>query len=302
MTVARFFAMLLLLLLAGCSSEGDQSQIVTEQSGKPALWKVTAKEGTGGTAWLFGTVHLLPEGTDWQGPLMDEAIRSSDGLVMEVTGLDDQRAVEGLFSAMGVNHDMPRLADRVGASERPGLDKAINAASVPVLTLDNMETWAAALTLSASISDGLGLSREAGVEQVLQHRYTADQKPVQGLETIQQQFSYFDTLPEKEQRAMLSVIVEGVGESRTKFQKMLDAWMAGDVDNLLTDANDGLLTSPLIRETLLDGRNRRWSDAIGKMIDRSERPFVAVGAGHMVGKGGMPELLSAKGYVVVRIQ
>jgi uncharacterized protein len=38
------------------------------------------------------------------------------------------------------------------------------------------------------------------------------------------------------------------------------------------------------------------------MIDRGEKPFVAVGAGHLAGKGGVPALLSTNGYVVERVQ
>lgn len=302
MAVIRSFLLLGLLLLAACSVQPEQPPIVVASKGKPALWQVTTADGNGGRAWLFGSVHLLPQGTDWQGPAIDEAIRVSDGLVIEVTGLDDKQAVGALFAAMGIDHDMPRLADRIGVRQRTELDKALDAASIHPRVLDKMETWAAALTLSSSISNGLGLNSDAGVERVLQLRYAADEKPVQGLETVQQQFGFFDALPEKEQRILLSVVVGGVAESRTRFQKMLDAWMVGNVDALLANADEGLLASPLIRETLLDARNRRWADSIGTMVDGGKKPFIAVGAGHLAGKGGVPELLAAKGYVIKRVQ
>lgn len=302
MTVIRSFVLFGLFLIAACSSEPEQPTIVAASEGRPALWKVTAADGTGGTAWLFGTVHLLPKDADWQGPAIDRAIRASDGLVIEVTGLDDKYAVGSLFASMGISHSMPRLTDRIAPAQRPTLDKALDIASVSSATLDKMETWAAALTLSSSISNGMELSREAGVERVLQLRYATEQKPVRALETVEQQFAFFDTLPEKEQRILMSVVIDGVKESTPRFQKLLNAWMVGDVDALLDNSDEGLLASPRIREALLDSRNRRWATDVGQMIDDGEKPFVAVGAGHLAGKGGVPALLSAKGYIVERVQ
>jgi uncharacterized protein len=301
MRMIRSFFLSICLLLAACSSE-PEPPITTSTQGKPALWQVTTKDGKSGTAWLFGTVHMLPPGADWQGQVLDGAIRASDGLVLEVTGLDDTQAVSSIFADMGIRHGLPRLADRIAPVLRAKLAQTVDVASVPPGVLDTMETWAAALTLSSSFGGELGLSKAAGVERVLQLRFTADEKPIQGLESVEQQFGYFDALPEKEQRMMLAAIVDGADDNRAKFQKMLDAWMVGDTGNLLTGANEGLLASALVRETLLDGRNQKWAEAIAMMVDDGKRPFVAVGAGHLVGKTGVHELLTAKGYIVKRIQ
>ena len=46
----------------------------------------------------------------------------------------------------------------------------------------------------------------------------------------------------------------------------------------------------------------RWVIRIADMIDKGERPFVAVGAGHVAGAGGVPALLAKMGYKVTRIQ
>ena len=302
MSVIRSFFLLAILLLAACSSEPEQPPVAPASGGKPALWVVTSNDSKGGTAWLFGTIHQLPPDTDWQGRVIDEAIRASDGLVIEVAGLDDTQAVSNVFADMGIRHGMPRLADRVSPALRTELSKAVAAASLPRHVLDNMETWAAALTLSSSMSVGLSLSQSAGVERVLEVRYSAEQKPVRSLETVEQQFGYFDGLPEAEQRAMLSAIIDDAEIRKDKYQKMLGAWISGDIESLLEDAEQGILASPLLRKKLVDDRNRAWAEAIAVMIDNKQRPFVAVGAGHLIGKTGVPELLAARGYTVKRIQ
>src|SRR5215471_5462336 len=47
----------------------------------PALWTV---HGPKGTAYLFGSVHVLPSGIDWKSQTLLAAMRRSDTFVFEV--------------------------------------------------------------------------------------------------------------------------------------------------------------------------------------------------------------------------
>jgi len=53
---------------------------------------------------------------------------------------------------------------------------------------------------------------------------------------------------------------------------------------------------------LLTARNRAWLPKIEQLLQSHEDPFVAVGAGHMLGEEGLPALLAERGYTVRRIQ
>lgn len=57
-----------------------------------------------------------------------------------------------------------------------------------------------------------------------------------------------------------------------------------------------------VRAALLDGRNRNWAAQIAQRIDNGENVFVAVGAAHMAGEGGVPALLRDMGHAVERAQ
>lgn len=273
-----------------------------EGNGAPALWKVTAADGKGGIAWLFGSVHSLPADTHWQGPEIDAAIRASDQLVIEVSGLEHKEEVSRMFSAMGVAGGLPPLSSRVPADRRSILNSLAANSDVPPAMLDHMKSWAAMLTLANASRGGWGLEPGSGVEQVLQMIFEAQSKPISGLETIEQQFGMFDRLSETDQRVMLVSMLDGTKTARADFEKMLGDWMAGRSDDLLDKANEGMLASPTIRESLLDGRNRAWTDKIAAMLARGQSPFIAVGAGHMAGPAGVPALLKAKGFTVERVQ
>ena len=306
MTLPRFLLLLATLLLAACSSEPASAPVVADGKGAPALWKVTSsgdsdKEG-GGAAYIFGTVHLLPPDTDWQTPQIDQAIRASRSLVTEVGRIDDPKAVASIFARLGISKGLPPLEQRLPADLEDELEDAAGNVPGPAFRLDNLETWAAALTIATSMSSGLGLESSSGVEAVLQLRFEAMDRPHRALETVTQQFGYFDALPESQQRLLLAAVLRDPDKARAKMQTLLNHWMRGDADGLLESAGDSILASPELREILLDGRNGRWAAKVAKMIDDSRKPFVAVGAAHVGGDGGLPALLLARGYKVERIQ
>jgi uncharacterized protein len=286
-----------LLLLASCSKEPGPVQV--EKEGAPALWKAS---GPKGSAWIFGTVHVLPRGIDWQTAAMDGAIREADRLVLEASGLDDEASVAQIFAHMAISQGQPTVAARVDPALHPLLDKLGDQLKISPKVLDQMESWAAALTLASAMGGELGLSRGAGVERILTLRFRSDAKMIGGLETISEQFGYFDTLPETDQRMMLDAILRGAKDNQETYQKLLGAWMKGNPEGVISQDKDGILASAVVREALLDGRNRNWAKQIAAMIDDGQRPFVAVGAAHVAGKGGVPALLKAAGYRVERVQ
>ena len=295
----RWLALLLLLvaLLGACSKPAEPVKIQIE--GAPALWKVQSKTGT---VWLFGTVHVLPPDTDWQTPAFHDAIRQSDSLLLEASGLDDSDAVGQIFANMGMSGGQPKLTSRTDVALHPVIDRLDAAVPGPRAVLDHMESWAAAITLASVQSADLGLSKGSGVERVLTLRFRAENKAIFGLETISEQFGFFDQLPEKDQRFMLDSVLRTTDKNREQFQAVLSAWMRGDPDAVIINQADGILASSVIREVLLDGRNRNWTAQIAKRIDAGDNVLVAVGAAHMAGKGGVPALLHRMEYKVERVQ
>ncbi|NJM50924.1 MAG: TraB/GumN family protein [Sphingomonadales bacterium] len=302
MTLYRLFLLIPLLLIGACSQAEREALVTIPGPGKPALWKVTSDKPGSGTAYIFGTVHALPPGTDWQGPVLDKAIADSHSLITEVTGLDDKNATAAIFTQMGISKGLPALDKRIAADLLDEFELATGKIAAPAHAMNTMETWAAALTIARSMGGDLGLNSAFGVEAVLAQRFRAMDRPHGGLETITQQFGYFDSLPEAEQRIMLSAILRDYNDARADMQLLLDRWMRGDTDGLLESTQEGIMASPKLRAVLLDNRNRRWADQAAAMIDSGRKVFIAVGAAHVAGKDGLPALLATKGYRAERIQ
>ena len=283
---------LALLLLGAC--DGERS--LKEGSGGPALWRVE-KDGT--QAYIFGTIHVLPDDVEWETPALRRAIAASDRLVLEAEDLDDARGTQQIFDRMGLSPNLPALSNRVPAPERPALASLIERGGLREADLSRYESWAASLLLSTVAQAELGLSGAKGVEPTLTASFRAAGKPVSGLETVADQFGLFDRLPEDVQRRLLIDSVDDSKDSRAQYDRMLRAWLSGDMQAIARDFVAELAPEPALAKPLLTDRNRAWAKHIGRL---QGRPFIAVGAAHLAGPDNLLVLLQREGYRITRIQ
>lgn len=259
----------------------------------PALWQVTSPDGD--TGWLLGTVHSLPDGVEWQTPLMSRTFEQADLLLVEIAELDDAGQSAATFSQLAtLQHPAPLLA-RFAGDDRRRVQALLAQADTSEDDFADQETWAAALLLSNIINTG---DPANGVDRQL----LAYDKPVAGLESYQSQFALFDALPEGEQQDLLLAVACEAAVAEDNPDAGVTAWLTGNLAALERLGEQCLLGDPELRAALLDGRNIAWIEPIMASIDEGERPFVAVGAAHMLGDNGLPALLAARGYRVERIQ
>ena len=58
---------------------------------------------------------------------------------------------------------------------------------------------------------------------------------------------------------------------------------------------------PEMHDAILVARNERWVDQIVEMLDSEEDILVIVGAAHLVGEDGVPDLLSKEGVRIKQL-
>jgi uncharacterized protein YbaP (TraB family) len=288
----RLIAILLGLMLAACGSE--PSPPAYSDDATPALWEVTGAKGE--QAWLFGTVHRLPEGFAWRSAKLDEALAQSDLLVVEIDLVAEADAIGTVFIDKATTPGQPSLLSRVEPDARPALAALLERTGNNTSNFANYETWAAAVILSDAIAYG---ESKFGVDRVLMQE--TGERPIRALETVEQQLSIFDTLPETEQADLLESIARDAARRDGNEPALLKAWQSGNMEAIEAELVYGSLADPELREALLDARNRAWIGQIQSLLTDSHRPMIAVGAGHMAGPTGLPALLAGAGYTVMRI-
>ncbi|WP_309601796.1 TraB/GumN family protein [Sphingomonas sp.] len=267
---------------------------------KPALWKVADKDTT---IYLFGTIHLLPKGTEWRTAKFNQAAASSSTLVVE-TIIDEANpaAAIGAMMKLAVSPNLPPILDRVTPDKRPALAAMIARSGMPAGVLDKLETWAGGMILLGVTFKDLGLEPSSGVETALRSEFKTAAKSIDQLETNAEQFGFFDTLPEAAQRKFLESVTDDPAKGRAMFTEMLSVWTRGDVKAMGDSFNRELKDSPELRENLLRKRNANWNGWVQRRMLQPGTVFVAVGAGHLAGSDSVISMLERSGYKVKRVQ
>lgn len=265
---------------------------------RPALWQV---DGPGGArAWLFGTIHALPRPVDWRSARVDAALAQADRIVLEVARIDDDAATAQVFARLAAAAGAPPLRERVPAAAQADYARYLARYGMDDSALQPQDTWAAALVLAQLAQRDTGSDSANGVDRAVKD--AAGARPVEEFEGADTQLRIFDALPEGEQRDLLAMVVRGAGNVQAETRQLEHAWARGDIAAIARETQSGLLADPELRAALLVGRNRAWTARLEAMLQRGQRPFVAVGAAHLAGPDGLPAMLAARGYRITRVQ
>jgi uncharacterized protein YbaP (TraB family) len=268
---------------------------------KPPVWTA---HGPGATITLFGSVHILPQSLDWRPEALTQALTEADELWFE-TPIDDAAVLDisRQALALGLLPDNRNLADMLSAKGKARLRRAETDLHLPASSLEHLRPWLAELTIGEADYAREGATADQGVERQLSN--AAPQASRHAFETAAQQIALFAGQPEAAQVTSLEDTLRDLQDDPDQSRRLIDAWQRGD---LKTIEKEGLAElrrdSPRMFKVMLTDRNAAWLKVLTERLSaptadgRPVRIVVVVGVGHLVGSGGVPALLRAKGFRV----
>lgn len=276
---------------------GDETAAAPMTGKGPALWKV-ADEDT--TIYLFGTVHVLPQGIEWYDETIDQALTGSDMIVTEIPmDAASEAAMGQLAQTVGSLPEGTTLRSLLTPEQTTTYEAALASLGAPPAAFDQFKPWLTGLTLSLIPLMQQGYDPSAGVEKVLLSK--AGDKPQGALETAEFQLGIFDSMPQDAQITFMMEAAEGMAEVAPMLDRMVSEWAQGDPDQLAAVMNEGM-TDPAVAEALLYSRNANWAEWIDTRLDTPGTVFIAVGAGHLAGARSVQDYLAAKGITTQRVK
>jgi len=219
--------------------------------------------------------------------------------------IDDasMQEVQSLALSKGV---LPQGRDLAGLLSEKGKARLRHAEAefrLPAAGLERLRPWLAELTLGEADYAREGATADNGVERQLAN--AAPQASRHAFETAAQQINMFSGQPEKVQVASLEDTLRDLEQDPEQWRRLIDAWLKGDLKAL---EKEGLAElrhdSPQMFKALLTDRNAAWLATLSERLrvpmadGRPAHIVVVVGVGHLVGPGGVPALLRAKGFRV----
>jgi uncharacterized protein YbaP (TraB family) len=287
---------------------------------EPAMWVVKDADTT---IYLLGTIHVLKSDTEWRSDKLQAAFTASDQYWMEADIEEDPAIAQTYALNFGVDSQHP-LAEKLSPADYAQFLKLTAAMNIPEDRVTHMRPWLATMLLQRGAITGNGYDPKYGVDRALEDDAKAVGKPVKTFETPTQQLGFLAALSKPVELAMLEEALhemhlsdapEGKGSTKVAgtlsgaapddggngLDAMEAAWLAGDTEKLyaLTFKNRRKKT-PEFFDVIITKRNAAWLPQIEGLMKTPGTYFVAVGAGHLIGEGGLPVLLAKRGYRVNR--
>ena len=290
-----------LLLLSGCTQEQQATArppATKTAYATPALWQVKDEDTA---IYLFGTVHVLKPGTEWFRGGIKQAFDASDELVLEIVEPEDPQAMAATMAHTALAHDGVKLSDRLDADMRGKYQAAMAANGLPWQMFEPFNPWMAGMALAVKPLEKLGYQADLGAEKTLTSAAKAAGKKIGALETVEQQLGYFAGLPMDSQVKFLNATVEGLPDMDKEFSRLIAHWQEGDPDKLAAEMNESLEATPELAQVLLIQRNMNWAKWIKERLAHPGTVFIAVGAGHLAGKGSVQEQLKGMNVASARV-
>ena len=262
----------------------------------PALWVVKDEDTT---IYLFGTVHFLRPGLGWFDEAVKTAFDSSDELVVELIAPDGPEAQQ-MVMKLATDASGKTLRDKLETEDRTKYEAAMKKLGLPEAAFDQFKPWFASLNLGLLPALKEGYDPNSGADKVLIGAAKKSNMKISELETMEFQMNMLAGGDEATQITALNYIVENTDSSADTIDKMVDAWSQGNPDALAEVMNEGIINGRMY-DAFLTRRNAAWSRWIDERLDQPGTVFIAVGAGHLAGKGDVQSQLKLRNIDTTRI-
>ena len=243
---------------------------------------------------VFGTIHSEDPRVLDLPPEVREAFEGADVFVMEV--IPDAQAIIRSMVTM-VYTDGRTLEEVIGPDLYARSLDALSGLGMTEEAVKDFKPWAVVTLLSVPRAD-----TGEFLDMSLYRAALADGKEVVGLESIDEQLAVFDDLALEDQVALLKETLAIRDRLPQVFEHLLQAYLDRDLAGLLRLSDEYLRggdpgLADRFEDAALNVRNVRMARRLPDMLDQGGC-FVAVGALHLPGPGGILQRLRERGYLV----
>lgn len=267
-------------------------------TGKHSAWVV---QSSNCTVTLLGSVHVLKK-EHYPLPAVFESAFSNASVVVfetDVGAMNDPKTQAKLM-ARAILPEGETLKEHLSEETYGALQKRLAQGGLPEAVVSRMKPGFAMMTLVVLEVQRLGYRADLGMDQYFYKRAKQQGKGIRQLESVDFQIGLLCDLTDEEGDSVVKSTLADLAEAKTKFEELLGAWRDGDdakLEKLLNEANR---QEPALMKKLITDRNVRWVTKIENYARGTNDTVVIVGAAHLVGEGGVVELLRQKGWKVAQ--
>lgn len=240
--------------------------------------------------YLIPSIHLTYEPYAFSDDER-QMIESADVLVLEA---QPEMPPEHRY-----RHTAPRsIADELPAQYLEPFKQLWQRCELPPEDFSGTRLWWAAMLIGVRSHMQRGARFDWGTEAMARELRGA--RAIEYLETANEAFSVFADAPNEEMVSNAQELLFHLEERMTQMDAALELVKAGDLSGCETLYLQYIEAFPVMWGAALGGRNRLWLPKLHEYLASGRRVVCIIGAMHLAGGEGLPNLLGATGLEVVR--
>ncbi|WP_421789464.1 TraB/GumN family protein [Hyphobacterium sp.] len=264
----------------------------------PSLWHIEDEDSD---IYVFGTVHILRPGMDWQTDEIMTAFNAADTVYFEAPVNDpaEAAAMQQLVMANALNPAGTTLSSLVNEDTWARIESFAPQVGASGAALEPLRPWMATIQLGVGFIIVSGYDPASGVESTLWPLASEAGKTLAYFETVEEQIGFFANMPQDVEVRLLEQTMAEFEAAPEQLDDLVTSWANGDQAEIDRVMNDEMRAeAPEVHDVIIVQRNLRWADEIETMLEGSGTTFIAVGSGHLPGEEGVIALLRERGIEV----
>lgn len=285
----RIFKPVLIYLLAFGLSANAQ----TKKANHTLLWEISGK-GLAKPSYLFGTYHFAGKDFIDTMRVLNDKLKLADAIVGEL--IMDEGAAAKLTPYMVMkNNFLDKLLDSTEYKLVAAYLKKLSGYDLSLL--NSLKPAAVQVTLLQFTAPKTFSTENPPIDQYFQDYGKSTNKKLIGLETVEDQAQVLFGGSLERQKELLVKMVKNEDKNKKEGQQLYAHYIAQDLPKLEELFSDSEDYSTEEMDKMLKNRNQKWIDQLPALM-QNQSLFIAVGAGHLLGKDGLIKGLQLKGYQV----
>ena len=259
------------------------------------IWQQKTK---GADDYFLGTIHLGDERFGTLPPAIKRVIDKVDVVVLE---LDLSKITpaqqQNITFKYGLLPQGKTLKTELSPKVYQKVAEYLASQGMNIDQFAQLKPWLVGLTMVQLAYAKQGFDPQKGIDQQVYSYAKQQGKTIIGLETFEQQFSFFDQIlndnPDIRFDDLILDTLAELEEYEDLPAEMVDAWLNADLQSFEHIYNQTLGNTPFdlaAEKVLLTGRNLDWKKQL-KPILAQNKTLVAIGTLHFVGNNSLLKLL-----------
>ena len=267
---------------------------------KSFLWKI--QKGSA-TVYLLGSIHFLKGDVYPLSETIENTYESSDALVVEADIKEIDKLDLTKFTSRAFYQGDDHVEKHVSPETYRSIQKESETLGLPGEVIRRQKPWFLALSLQAVELMKLGYDPRYGVDYHFLAKAHGKRRILE-LESVEEQINLLSGFSDREQELFLLYTLKNLRSMDGQVEALVRAWASGDAQAMESILTESALQDRAVARVfgkLFDERNLKMCSRIESYLNSNGSYFVIVGAGHLVGRRGIVELIKGRGYVVVQL-